>query len=153
MSLVVADTNFCLRLIDKLSPAYQVCEDVLNRLDGAGHSIGIPLQVLVEFWVVATRPKSANGLEWTPARTDSELTRLEQCFVILPEDPDTFLNWRQLVNTHSIKGKRTHDARIAASMLTYGVAYILTFNGNDFRTFPHLTVLDPSDIASGAIMP
>ena len=50
------------------------------------------------------------------------------------------------------KGKRTHDAKIAALMAAQQVAHLLTFNGAHFASFPHVRVLDPVKVAAGEVM-
>jgi predicted nucleic acid-binding protein len=36
-----------------------------------------------------------------------------------------------------------HDARLVATMLSHGVHYLLTFNGDDFRRYADLiTIID-----------
>jgi predicted nucleic acid-binding protein len=52
--------------------------------------------------------------------------------------------WEKLVSARLISGKLAHDAHLVAVMEIYAVKDILTFNGADFRRFPGITVLDPS---------
>lgn len=56
---------------------------LLNR----GDSIYVASQSLIEFWNVATRPISANGLGMTPAGAAKELDQIEALFPILPDIP------------------------------------------------------------------
>ncbi|MDB9519179.1 hypothetical protein PN466_19730 [Roseofilum reptotaenium CS-1145] len=42
-----------------------------------------------------------------------------------------------------ILGKRTHDARLVAVMISYHITHILTFNLSDFITKSTLVVVDP----------
>jgi predicted nucleic acid-binding protein len=39
-----------------------------------------------------------------------------------------------------------HDAKLVATMLVYNISNIVTFNGNDFKRFPGITVIDPAEI-------
>jgi hypothetical protein len=51
-----------------------------------------------------------------------------------------------LVTAQDIKGKKAHDARFAAAMLTHGVANLLTFNPDDFKSYSNITLVHPSDV-------
>jgi len=81
-------------------------------------------QVLVELWVVATRPIAVNGLGWTGEQTRSTIDQLLNRFPLLEESSQIFPNWLDLVTTRKVKGKRTHDARIVAVMLTHEITHL-----------------------------
>jgi predicted nucleic acid-binding protein len=55
------------------------------------------------------------------------------------------------VITNSITGIQVHDARIASAMNAYGISHILTFNGNDFKRFSGITVVDPNGVCPPAV--
>jgi hypothetical protein len=59
---------------------------------------------------------------------------------------DVFTHWRQLVSAYRVIGRRVHDARLVAAMLTHGVTHLLTFNRDDFRQFAMITVVTPTDL-------
>lgn len=61
-----------------------------------------------------------------------------------------FTNWLDLVTSRKVMGKRTHDARIVAVMLTYGVTHILTLNPSDFALSSNITIVRPQDINTGS---
>lgn len=63
------DTNVLLRLADAQSPEHGVAEAAIENLIAGEESVFITAQILVEFWAVATRPESANGLGWSTATT------------------------------------------------------------------------------------
>ena len=92
----------------------------------------IGTQVLVEFWAVATRPESANGLGWSTATTAEAVRSLRDQFPLLNETPDVLDRWFELVDHFQVAGKHTHDARLAALLLAHGVRRLLTFNMTDF---------------------
>jgi predicted nucleic acid-binding protein len=105
-------------------------------------------QSMVEFWVVATRPRAANGLGLSVPDAEAERLRLEALFNLRPDTPGLYARWVGLVNGFSVSGKPSHDARIAAAMLEHGLTHLLTFNGADFRRFAPLgiVVVDPADV-------
>lgn len=100
-------------------------------------------------WVVATRPTEVNGFGWHPHKTAEVISRLRGQFVLLDEGPAAFERWLALVNAAEIRGKRAHDARLAAVMLSQGVTHVLTLNTADFDGLPGITALNPSAIPPG----
>jgi predicted nucleic acid-binding protein len=110
-----------------------------------GEDVYIVPQNLFEFWVVATRPRERNGLGMTAAEADAELERLETQFPILPDSGGIYLEWRRLVRAYGVVGVRAHDVRLVAAMLVHGVSHLLTFNGDDFRSFREITVVHPRE--------
>lgn len=114
-----------------------------------GHLVCISPQVLIEYWAVVTRPRDANGLGWSTLKAEEEIESLRESYPFLMERQEVFPHWLSLVRSHDIKGKRTHDARHAAFMAAHQLEYLLTFNGSDFASFPHVKVLDPAAVAAG----
>lgn len=105
----------------------------------------ITSQILIEFWVVATRPKDVNGLGWTTQKTQHEINQILSQFFLLEESPDIFSLWFQLVTTYNIKGKRTHYIRLLAVMKASNITHLLTFNPDDFIPIPNITIVHPQD--------
>ena len=103
-------------------------------------------QVVVEFWVVATRPREANGLGWDPPTARAAVDGLVSLFPMLPEAPEAFAQWLRLVTDGLVLGKRAHDVRLAAAALSNGVGGILTLNPADFTDLPGLAVLRVSTV-------
>ena len=126
------DTNVLLRLADAQSPDHAVAEAAIEHLVAREKSVFIGTQVLVEFWAVATRPESANGLGWSTATTAEAIRSLRDQFPLLNDTPDVLDRWFELVERFHVAGKRTHDARLAALLLVHGVRQLLTFNTTDF---------------------
>jgi hypothetical protein len=48
------------------------------------------------------------------------------------------------VASSEVRGKRAHDARLAAVMLSQEVTHILTLNTADFDDLPGITAIHPS---------
>jgi predicted nucleic acid-binding protein len=77
MSYLV-DTNVLLR---SAQPHHLMHKDAVSAtltLKGRGEKLCIIPQNLIEFWAVATRPVSANGLELSIADAAKELKRLKR---------------------------------------------------------------------------
>jgi len=91
--------------------------------------------VLAEFWVAATGPADLNGLSASPGAADAEMTRLLGFFDLVPEPPDTFAVWRELVRGVPELGRRAHDARIVAAYATAGCERLLTLDTRLRRSY------------------
>jgi predicted nucleic acid-binding protein len=46
-----------------------------------------------------------------------------------------------------VSGVLVHDARLVATMMTYGIAQIVTFNVADFARFSEIEAVHPDNIA------
>lgn len=146
MTKYLLDTNILLRASDPTSPSYSLAVNAVASLIAQGHECAITPQVLIEFWVVATRPVEVNGLGWTPQRTEIEINQLLSQFSLIEETPDIFPNWLQLVTAYQVIGKRTHDIRLVAVMKANDITHILTLNPQDFANVPDVNTLHPNDI-------
>jgi predicted nucleic acid-binding protein len=126
------DTNVLLRFADDRSPEHGIAATAVEHLLSAGNTLCICPQVLVEFWAVATRPESANGLGWPPETAADVIRGLRRQFPLLSETPGGLDVWFELVERCEVVGKRVHDARLAALMLVHGITQLLSFNTSDF---------------------
>ena len=105
MSLLI-DTNVLLRLADDRSSEHSVAQRAVEHLLASNISLFISAQVLVEFWAVATRPDSANGLGWSTATAAEAIRALRDQFPLLAETPDVLDRWFELVDRCQVAGKR-----------------------------------------------
>ena len=134
MSCVV-DTNILVRLVlphDPLSPVALAAVDELQR---RGETLVVAPQNLMEFWAVATRPPTANGLGFTNDKVLEEIRRMEGLFRVIEQPAETFRRWRQIVETHAVRGRQAFDAHLAAVTTESGLGRIITFNVDDFRRY------------------
>jgi predicted nucleic acid-binding protein len=92
-------------------------------------------QILREYLVVSTRPTQANGLGLTSSEALENIREFQSCVQLLDENADVAEQLLALVHTHGLKGKRIHDANIAATMRAHGLARIRTANTGDFAPF------------------
>src|SRR5439155_14932138 len=107
-------------------------------------------QNFYEFWVVATRPASVNGLGKTAAEALLDLTNLKSLFLWLDDSPLVYGVWEGLVTGTPILGKNAHDARFVAAMSVRGLTHLLTFNTQDFRQYPGITAVAPADVLASS---
>lgn len=134
MKRVILDTNIILRLADKTSKEHKQSYSIVKRLLSEGYEVCIIPQVLIEFWVVATRPLDSNGFEWDVDMTLQKIKELQDIFILLHDNELIFKKWLKIVSD-GVKGKRAHDARIAAAAQAHEVDAIATLNINDFKNF------------------
>jgi predicted nucleic acid-binding protein len=146
MTKYLLDTNILLRGSDPDSSSHLLAIESVSKLLKMGHQCYLTSQVLIEFWVVATRPIDVNGLGWSINQTSEEINQLINRFFWLEETPQIFPTWQGLVKTYSIKGKRTHDLRLIAVMKTHNLDHLLTFNPTDFVKIPDITIVHPREI-------
>jgi predicted nucleic acid-binding protein len=145
MTSYLIDTNVVLRSVESASAEHPAVVSAVAALLENGEELFVAPQVLVEFWVVATRPLDANGFGWSIEKVRDEIGRLLDQFSLLPEIPALFEAWLRLVTDRQIIGKRAHDARLAALLTIHGIANILTFNTSDFKDFGIIAV-SPDEI-------
>ncbi|MFN9675040.1 MAG: type II toxin-antitoxin system VapC family toxin [Microcystis sp.] len=152
MSFLI-DTNIILRLAQ---PEHPMCSEALNALSvlrQREENSYLTAQNLIEFWRTCTRPIEKNGLGMTVAESDEELRRLETIFLVLPDTPEVYGQWRRLVVTYQVMGVNVHDARLVAVMLVYGVKNILTFNTRDFSRYSEIVAVHPTSVGTSQRTP
>lgn len=144
MSILV-DTNVLLRSIQAQHPQMATATRALNVLIGVNQDLRIAQQNVVEFWAVATRPVSKNGLGLSIEQAIVEVEIVRENFEMLPELP-LDEEWQRLVTRYRVSGKSVHDARLVAAMLVHGVDRILTFNTQDFTRYAEIQPIDPAQV-------
>lgn len=145
---ILLDANVLLRLTDPTSATHRVAAISVSSLRAQGETLHVVPQSIYEFWVVATRPISYNGLGLSPTECVREVARLEASFPVLDDKATLFTEWRNAVAVFACQGKLAHDARYIAAMRTHGLTHLLTFNVRDFARYPGITVLDPNTVAA-----
>jgi predicted nucleic acid-binding protein len=147
MGSYLADTNLLLRLADSSSDQHAIATQALARLLSEGNEVYLTPQNFIEFWAVATRPVDANGFGWSTERTAKEVSDLRERFPVLPDSPEVFTRWLDLVQRFPVHGKRVHDARLVAVLQAHAVEHLISFNTPDFAAFPFLSSFDPHQFA------
>jgi hypothetical protein len=99
---VLVDTSALLRTLQVQHRDFEAVARALELLPQQGKRLQIVPQILVEFWVVATRPAEQNGLGLTPAQAGEELNRIKAMFEVLPETPAIYPAWEALVTKHDV---------------------------------------------------
>ena len=141
---VLADTNVILRRLIPLIRSTVGLRDAITKFSKGTNRVCVTSQNLIELWAVCTRPLENNGLGLTPAQADRVVARVGRSVFRLPDSDDAYPQWRRLVVTHGVSGKKTHDARLVAAMIVHGITHILTFNADDFARYAGINVLHPA---------
>lgn len=140
---ILLDTNILTRSGQPAHAQHHAAVGSVALLLSQHHELCLVPQIFYEFWAVATRPLSDNGLNMPTQEADEKLRQLEATFEVLTDLPTIFDVWRKLVLQHDVKGKSSHDARIVAAMNVHGLTTLLTFNQSDFLRYPGIEVLAP----------
>ena len=142
--MIAVDTNVLVGAIQTFDPALRIAaRQAVISLYSTGEELVCFPQNLIEFWSAATRPADSNGLGFSPDQAARYFDRFQTLLRILPETPEIFPAWRQLVLRYRVYGLKVHDARIVAAMTVHQVARILTFDLNDFRRYEGIAVVHP----------
>ena len=83
----LADTNIVLRIADTGSAQHLIAAQAVARLLANNDEICLAPQVISEFWVVASRPTSVNGLGWSVNAVEQTVVKLLKEFLVLTETP------------------------------------------------------------------
>ena len=144
------DTSVLVRWSNSAQAMHQTAVDAVLKLHARKERLMITGQNLIEFWNVATRPLSVNGLGLSIQDAEYRLSVLEKAFQFLDDTPDIFPAWRQLVTSLGVQGKQVHDARLVAVCHVHGISDILTFNVRHFQRlvsyWPGMNVIDPATV-------
>ena len=81
---MLIDTSALLRTLQPAHPQREVVRAAIGMLTTRGRGLHLVPQVLVELWVVATRPVEQNGLGMAPHAVAVELARLKNSLKCWP---------------------------------------------------------------------
>lgn len=145
MTKYLLDTNVVLRFCNPADSQHTLASNAIAHLLMGGNDCYLTAQVLIELWVVATRPTNVNGLGWTTERTRTIIDQLLYRFPSLEDTPQIFPHWLELVTVKDIQGKRAHDIRLLGIMASHQITHLLTFNGKDFKISENIAIIHPQD--------
>ena len=113
---VLVDTNILLRVAQPGQISHASATIALISLSSAGRELCLVPQSIYEYWVVATRPTTVNGLGLTIADVDLQVQDLLTRFTLLLDERGIFAHWYELVFGNAVHGKLAHDTRLVAAM-------------------------------------
>jgi predicted nucleic acid-binding protein len=130
------DSGILLRLVNTDDVLHEAVRRSVKLLATNREQLLTTTQNVAEFYNVATRPIIDNGLGRSVSEALSAIrTTIRPLAQVLREHSRHYLELEQLLETYQVLGKRVHDARLVASMLTWRITHILTLNDKDFRRY------------------
>lgn len=130
---VFIDSNVLIYASAPASPHHAAAMAALDRIEAQGVPLWISTQVVREFLAQTTRPDVLAGRPLVEAV--ARAPKLYERFYVAPETEVVGEVLLDLVERHGVRGKRVHDANIAATCVAYGVGRLLTHNGADFARY------------------
>ena len=146
MTKYLLDTNVVLRFANPSDAKHIIATNAVYNLLLRGDECYLTAQIIIELWVVATRPQEVNGLGWNAERTRYIIDQLLIRFPLVEESSQIFITWLNLGTAHQVTGKRTHDIRLGGVMLANNITHLLTFNPKDFNTITDITIVQPQEL-------
>ena len=140
------DTNIVLRSADRLHPASPRARGAMKILFAQGYRLCVTKQTLIESWVVATRPRDANGFGYSAQFAAEGIAKIKRLFYLLAETDDIYPAWESLVLSKKVLGKNAYDARLVAAMQVHNISRILTFDTSDFRRYAGIQIPHPDEV-------
>jgi predicted nucleic acid-binding protein len=133
------DTTVLVAVVDPARDGHRAATALLDD----GRPLAITPQILREFMVVASRPRSVNGLGLALAQVALNAEEFAESALMLAEDYRVARVLRLLVGQRRAAGKQIHDANIVACALVHGVRRIVTGNPRHFDRFDDLIEIVP----------
>lgn len=128
------DTNILLRALLTEIELHSEADKLLKRLLREEAELWISGQVIREFTVQATHPRTLK-VPLTITEVVREVQTIEQVFNIADDTALVRQNLLALLQAFPTQGKLVHDANIVATMLAYQIDTLVTINLDDFRRF------------------
>jgi predicted nucleic acid-binding protein len=143
---VLIDTNILLRSAQPNHPLCSLATRAVSKLIRQNDAVFFCPQNIAEFWNVASRPATLNGLALSHEEVLQEVSSVERLLTMLPDIPAIYAAWKEIVRDHKVQGVKVYDARLVATMSVYAVESILTFNVADFKRYGAITALHPTSL-------
>ena len=140
------DTDILVNWLVRGTPFHRSARRLVEtEVKRRGGTLGIAPQILHEFLHVATDPKRLER-PFSMAQAvavSRELWDAKEVVRIMPA-PAVLHRTLELLSTLSLGRKRILDTALAATLEAAGIRRLATFNGDDFRIFPFLEVVEPA---------
>jgi len=128
------DTNILLRAMISRMNQHAEAEALIQKMWEDGVELWISCQVIREYLVQATHPRS-----FDPAMTiEQVMSQIETIITIFRVADETLEVTQQLLallKNYPTRGKQVHDANLVATMLVYEIGTLLTLNVDDLKRF------------------
>jgi len=142
------DTNLLVYASRRTSLHHRNAIAALQQLQYEAAEAWISRQVIREYLAVVTRPQ--HGVSAIPvALAADDIRRFALDFQVAEDGPAITEHLLELIHRFPTGGRQVHDANIVATMLTYGIRRLLTFNADDFLRFAEIIDIQPVTSTNG----
>lgn len=131
---VFLDTNILLRMILTQMNQHPEVDTLVKRTIHEGAELWISGQVIREFIVQATHPRTLIE-PLTIEQVIAQIDAIKPLVQIADETSAVRDQLLELFRTYPTQGKQIHDANIVATMLAYDIDTLLTLNVDDMKRF------------------
>jgi len=139
---VMLDTNVLLAATDEGRAEHRDALTVVNDWAAGRTDLFTSGQILREYLAVATRPADKNGLGLTLPDALGNVRAIRERTTLLAEDAKVTDRLAGLLADVECRGNQVHDANLIATMLVYGIGWVVTMNVRDFARFAgHVTLI------------
>lgn len=140
MRSIFLDTNILVYLSNITHPFHAVARQRYGQLVTAEQTrFVLAYNSLREYWAAISKGRR---VPLSPADYQRELALLTTLYTLLDDGAVTFPAFQRLTSTYPIQGAQIYDCHIVATMLTHGIASVLTHNVRDFAIFsPEITII------------
>jgi predicted nucleic acid-binding protein len=131
---VFIDTNIVLRALLMQADLHREADAFLKQLLQDDTELWINGQIIREFIVQATHPKTFK----TPLsmeETLNEVATIKKVFRIADETAAVREKLLELLEIYPVQGKQVHDTNLVATMLSHNIETLVTLNIPDFARF------------------
>ena len=128
------DTNILLRSVLTAMPEHALVDALVKRTIREGTELWISGQVIREFIVQATHPRTL-AQPLTIAQVAKQIETFKPLFRIADETAAVRDKLLELLQAYPTLGKQVHDANIVATMLAFDIDTLLTLNIADFKRY------------------
>lgn len=136
---VFFDTNILVYLSNEDAPFHAGAVRKFKEFMKDGAEIWISRQVLREYAVVMSRPENVER-PLKSSEIAEDLNKWQKIFNVGDETNEVTQSLIDLLKRYDLRGKRIHDANIVATMITYDIKNIFTYNTSDFRMFKEISI-------------
>lgn len=140
------DTNVLLAATDQSRRQHRAALRILGAATRGGFHLAVSGQIIREYLVVATRPPDVNGLGLSARDALRNVEEFKRRLAVYDETEAVSSRLCQLVRDAELRGKRIHDANVAAAMLTHGMSKLITENPGDFVGLAEIETVSINDL-------
>ncbi|MCK5804912.1 MAG: PIN domain-containing protein [Lentisphaeria bacterium] len=144
--ILFVDTNILLTATDRSRERHQAAQRILGASARNCFHLAMSGQIIREYLVVATRPLEVNGLGLSAGDALRNVEEFQRRLVIYDETEAVSRRLCTLVRDAALRGKRIHDANVAATMLIHGISKLVTENPGDFANFAGIEIVNIDDL-------